>query len=444
MKGDPYPMFGKTSGGGRKGHSFSCLTVISTLLLAMILSLWTGAMPAKASDIFQYYYYYDPSRIDYVEFTSVKDTSLKVSWDSRMGYYTVDGWMDVAGFKVQLKDIATGEVTTRTKSQVGEFRGGYYTDEEGNTYFEDYEVKSFAVKFDGLKPGTKYKARVCGYIMYNGKVTKADWSEWVSVCTFPSKVTGVKASYVSKGKMKVSWNAAKNAKGYFIQYSTSKNFTKETTNVVKVSKSTKAKTIGGLAARTYYVRVAAMTDSLGVVKRGAYSSKVSVNVKTGLSLKGMINFYKYDTTNKAQILQLTDNSVNIAKYTNNYDAIRAIFHWHAIHGLEFGSCMDCNSNFNDCIWYLFNGKRNYDNFILLGAGYFQNRSGSQAFHQWSVLNFGGVPYIFDPRMQAYTSTSGYDYFGLAKSDSLSKRFLFEYWSMEYWSGIDYYRIELNS
>ncbi|MGX8715161.1 MAG: fibronectin type III domain-containing protein [Lachnospiraceae bacterium] len=442
-------MIQKTTAAGRKkSPAMRSLTLVWTLMLALVLSIWAGpTQPVQASDFFVNYYdyfYYTSNQPYSVAFSSVKDTSLKVSWSSEMGYYTINDWMDVAGFKVQLKDIATGEVITRTKSEVGEISGGYHTDAEGNTSFTDYESKSFAVKFEKLKPGTKYKARVCGYVMNNGKVTKADWTEWISVCTCPGKVTGVKASYVSKGKMKVSWNAAVNAKGYFIQYSTSKNFTTETTNVVKVSKSTKSKTIGGLAARTYYVRVAAMTDSLNVSKRGAYSSKVTVTVKSGLSLKGMINFYTYDTTNKAQILQLTNNSVNIAKYTNNYDAIRAIFHWHAVHGLEFDSCMHCNTNFNDCIYYLFNGKRKYDNYILLGAGYFQNRSGSQAFHQWSVLNFGGVPYIFDPRMQAYTSTSGYDYFGVGKSDSLAKRFLFEGWSSWYWSGYEYYIIEQNS
>ena len=150
-------MIQKTTAAGRKkSPAMRSLTLVWTLMLALVLSIWAGpTQPVQASDFFVNYYdyfYYTSNQPYSVAFSSVKDTSLKVSWSSEMGYYTINDWMDVAGFKVQLKDIATGEVITRTKSEVGEISGGYHTDAEGNTSFTDYESKSFAVKFEKLKP----------------------------------------------------------------------------------------------------------------------------------------------------------------------------------------------------------------------------------------------------------------------------------------------------
>lgn len=251
----------------------------------------------------------------------------------------------------------------------------------------------------------------------------------------PKATTISSAKYASKGKMNVKWKKNAQGSGYIVQYSTSSKFAKKNTCNVIVSKNTTlSKAISSLPKKTYYVRVAAYKKIDGQLYRGAWSKSKKVVIKKGVSLKTMINSTKTDLSGRKDILEITHKAVDIKKYNTTYDRIKAIYDWHSKNNTKyFANCMECNMSFNDAISVLYGKKEKYDQHIWLAAGSFKNNNGSVVMHKWSVLYIKGVPYIFDPRLQGYTSNKkGTTYFGVPKSSKLTKKYLFEGW-MFYWS-----------
>lgn len=263
---------------------------------------------------------------------------------------------------------------------------------------------------------------------YSGTVSKAFKIK-------PAAVTLSSVKYNSKGKITATWKKNSNTTGYILQYSTSSSFAdKNTCTMIINSNKTVSKAITNLPAKKYYVRVASYINVDSYKYRSAWSSVKNVTVKSGASLKQMINSTKTDLSGRKSILQATYNAVDIKKYSTTYDRMKAIYNWHSKNNTKyFANCLECNASFNTCMYYLFGTNKKYDNWIWLAAGNFKNKNGSTVIHKWSVLYIKGVPYIFDPRLQGYSSNkTGSDYFGVASSSSLKKRYLFDGW-MFYWS-----------
>lgn len=155
---------------------------------------------------------------------------------------------------------------------------------------------------------------------------------------------------------------------------------------------------------------------------------MTVSVKQGLTVKELLSRQKTDMASREDILHLTNNGVDIKKYSNTYDRVRAIFHWHAVHNTGFSDCLNCNANFNDCLYALFGYPS--EPIFWIAADTYINNSGSRTMHKWSAVYLAGIPFYFDPRMQGYVDSSGYSYFGFGTKSSLAKKhYIFDEWYM---------------
>ena len=301
---------------------------------------------------------------------------------------------------------------------------------KSNTYSDIAYTSDYEYKVKNLKPASVYWFTVRTYVKYNEEYYYGAESKPFCVATAPAQVKLKKVKYTSTGKLKVTFKRNKKASGYILQYSTNKKFKTGFTSTVFVSKKKKAYVIKNLGNKTYYVRIRAFKTADGKKYLGKWSLKKNAYVKKGVDLKTMINATKTDLSGRKMIKKLTKKKVDIKKYKTTYDRIKAIYKWHAVHGLEFRDCLECNSNFNECLYYLYSGKRTYDGFIWIDAGDFQNRDGSLAMHKWSVLYYSGIPFIFDPRLQSYTKDyDGTLYFGVEKGTPLQKRYKHDSWWM---------------
>lgn len=291
--------------------------------------------------------------------------------------------------------------------------------------------KATAYTIKNLKKNALYNFAVRAYIVVNGKKYFGDYAQAFSARTSPAETALSSVKYVSAGKMKVSWKKVTGVSGYIIKYSTSSSFSSKgptCTLVVSGEKNT-SRTISGLANKKYYVKVSTYKTADNVRYMSDYSGTKTCTVKKGVSVKTMLNAVKTDTTGRKRIKELTNNGVDINKYKTTYDRFKAIYNWHSKHNTSYGwECVDCNSNFNSCIAELFsNSNKKYDIFIILEAGDFKNNNGKKQMHKWSVIYLGGRAYIFDPRLQGYTSNkTGTTYFGVTKGSSLGKRYLYDY------------------
>lgn len=240
--------------------------------------------------------------------------------------------------------------------------------------------------------------------------------------TAPAAVKMTKISYVSTGKIKAQWTKRSGATGYLLQYSTTSKFTDNgrTTTLTIKNAATTSKTISGLAKAKYYVRVVPYKLVNGQKVYKTWSKALSITPKKGLTVKQLFNQIKTDSGSKAEILTLTNNGVNISKYKTTYDRVMAIYRWHTKHAKEFASCLQCNANFNDCLYQLF-GEPSTKKNLWIAAGGYRNNNGSVVMHKWSTVYLANVPYQFDPRMQRYVSPSGSAYFAFLTSSSLYKK-----------------------
>lgn len=300
-------------------------------------------------------------------------------------------------------------------------------DREGNTVSKSYYTVTYS---NNVKAG-----KACAKIVFKGNYS-GTVNKYYKIKPTPTTLSSVK--YKTTGKANVVWKKNTTGTGYVIQYSTSSKFAKRNTcNIFVTDAKTTSKVLSSLPSKTYYVRIATY-KSLGKEKYiSKWSSSKKVTIKKGVSLKTMINATKTDLTGRNDILALTNNAVDIKKYSTTYDRFRAIYVWHSKNGLKFANCMECNMNFNDCLFCLYQGHKAYDQFIWLAAGSFKNSNGSVVIHKWSVISIQGVPLIFDPRLQSYTKNyTGTDYFGISSSSRIGKKYLFDGW-MFYWQDTDY-------
>lgn len=290
--------------------------------------------------------------------------------------------------------------------------------------------QTFTIK--DLKTAGVYSFKVRSYAVdENQQLYFGAESSELKAATAPKAVALKSLKYLSTGTVQVKWKKASAGSGYMVQYSTDKKFTDEKNCHLFISGKSKTKTkVKALGKSVYYMRVCPYKKVGDEYFFGAWSNTRKVKVKKGVSLKTMINHYKTDLSGRKEIKALTDNGVDIKKYKTTYDRVKAIYEWHARHGLEFVHCAACNDNFNTCIAVLFGNSRQYDSFIRLADGKFKNSDGSTVMHKWSLLYFSGMPYIFDPRLQSYTKNyKGTLYFGIPKNASMAKRYHFEGW---YW------------
>ncbi|MDO5549220.1 MAG: hypothetical protein Q4F79_12150 [Eubacteriales bacterium] len=97
-------------------------------------------------------------------------------------------------------------------------------------------------------------------VLFEGRSTLYEKEKNIGIvdCYYISVAVKMKtASYVSKGKIKVSWEKRSTASGYLIKYCTSTKFPNNgRTNTITIkSASTTYKIISNLAKATYYIRV---------------------------------------------------------------------------------------------------------------------------------------------------------------------------------------------
>ena len=296
----------------------------------------------------------------------------------------------------------------------------------------------FSFTITNLSPNTKYQIAVREYYVtdIDNRYIFGEYSDILSVYTSPKTPTLKKASYAKTGRINVKWSKVSNAKGYILQYSTSKSFAEKNTCTIVISdKSKKERTISNLFAKTYYIRICSYQSVSGRKYCSQWSKTKSVKVKKGVSLKAAINGTKTDLTGRNEIKNLTKNGVDIKKYKTTYDRLKAIYNWHAKHYQDFEHCLACNSNFASCVNALYADKKKYDDFIWISADGFKNRDGSVVMHKWCVLYVNGTHFIFDPRLQGYTGNYKGDlYFGKTKSSSIGKKYVFDYWYSHWRAG----------
>lgn len=310
--------------------------------------------------------------------------------------------------------------------EISVYENGVYTPVKYVTEKYSYTYKTTV---NHLSSGKRYKLAVRAYNVFNGVAYYGEYSDILTVYTATKAVKLKSAAYISKGKIKVKWTKKKNVTGYIIQYSTSKKFPNsgKTTSIAVGGEKTLSKVISGLAKTTYYVRVCPYNKIGGVRYCGEWSNTKKVKVKKGLSVKELLNSVKTNNNGRQTIKNMTKNKVDIAKYKTNYEKVKAIYDWHAKNYNKFAHCLACNASFNSCIYALYGGKEKGPD-IYIAAGEVKNRDGSKVIHKWSVLYLAGVEYIFDPRLQGYTGNyTGTLYFGIPKSSSMKKMYLFDGW-----------------
>ncbi len=294
-------------------------------------------------------------------------------------------------------------------------------------------------KLTNLSHSTEYSIMVRSYMTVDGVNYFGNYSSPVNFCTALPAVKLTKVSYLSKGKIKISWKKNKNADGYVIQYSlSSKPKQNEKTSCITLDKkSINSYVLKGLAQKKYYIRVCPFKKINGENYCGGWSNIKSVNVKKGLTLKELINFAKTDNSGRKAIKEYTNNGVDISKYKTNYDKVKAIYNWHAKHYKDFSDCLQCNTNFCNCIYNLYKGNERGPD-IRIAAGSVKNSDGTVVIHKWAVLSFADKYLIFDPRLQGYTHNNTGDlYFGVPKGTGSGKIYIFDYWWC-HWERNDYF------
>lgn len=388
----------------------SLLAIIITIFVAVLCISSASTVMAYADD----YGYDDSYSEDYTntyatpstpnapELVKYSDSYIKISW-SYWGSY-------VDGVEVCL-------VNSKGKPVHKAYRKEYDT----------YKIK-------GLKANKTYKIALRAYVIDdNGKKIFSEPSEVLKATTSPKQTELKSVRYTKAGHFKASWKRVSGVSGYVLQYSTSKKFSAPATcTVIVKGEKTTSKEIGGLAGKTYYVRVMPFKSINGYKYASKKGSAKSVNIKKGLSLKAMINYTKTDLSGRDVILQITNKDVDIKNYKTTYDRLKAIYNWHAKHYKEFDHCLHCNATFNDCVDALYGTHKQYDDFIWIACDNFKNGDGSVVMHKWSVLYISGVKLIFDPRLQGYTGNyTGNMYFGISPSSPVGKHYIFDGWYMQW-------------
>lgn len=282
----------------------------------------------------------------------------------------------------------------------------------------------------GLKSGKSYKLAARAfrdnttYDEFNNPITSIEYSDYsyYTVCTKPASVTLKSVKYSSPGKITVKWKKNGSADGYAVVFSRSKSFKREACIVLNVGANKTCATISNLLDGKYYIAVKPYVSSNDELYYASKSNVKSVTVKKGVTVSKHINSLKLSKDAVKAVKSITKNGVNISKYKNNYDRVKAVYDWHAKHFKDFRDCVACNSSFNNCIEAMFDNKKNPEFILELEAGDVRNNDGSQVIHKWSIWYISGKPFLFDPRLQGYTGNfKGTLYFAKPKTSSLYKR-----------------------
>ena len=177
---------------------------------------------------------------------------------------------------LKAKDIGARTVTLTWKKVKGAESYKVYYSTDGKKW-KATETKKTSLTVKKLKSLEAYQFRVRAYAgKYSGS-----YSELLNATTLFTRVSDVKLETKKSGQISVSWKAVKNADGYIVEYSTSKNFTKKTTKAFREKDNDAVKyTLKKLkSAKKYYVRVRAYTIINGVDNFGQYSSVKNIKVK---------------------------------------------------------------------------------------------------------------------------------------------------------------------
>ena len=137
-----------------------------------------------------------------------------------------------------------------------------------------YMIAWFDYKLNGNKTAAKAFIGKSPELKTNKK-----WQDFkVKIYCKKASLSSVKAGSKS---FKAKWKTVSGIKGYQLQYSTSKSFTKKTTKAVLISdKKTSAKTVKKLKAKkNYYVRIRTYRSVGGVKYYGKWSSALKVKTK---------------------------------------------------------------------------------------------------------------------------------------------------------------------
>lgn len=151
------------------------------------------------------------------------------------------------------------------------------TNSDGAVTYASSNAKVASVSSKGVITAKKAgKAKITVTTAATSKYKAASKTITVEVVAKPGKAVITKAKNVKGRKIALTYKASK-AKGYEVQYSTSKTFKK---GVKKLSTSKKSVTLKSLKkGRKYYVRVRAYTKVNSKKAYGSYSAKKTVTVK---------------------------------------------------------------------------------------------------------------------------------------------------------------------
>ena len=384
------------------------ITALLCIILAFsplsIINAFAEERYYVGDDGITYYMYYPDTPTNFTP-TKVTQTSVTVKWDKDYNY-------EENGYEVCFYNPSTKEYT-----------------HIANTRNASYKIKN-------LKPDTVYRIAVREYQEYKDYDTSpylyGNFSKTLTVRTAPKAVSLKKATYKKSGKIELGWSKVQNVSGYLIQYSTSKSFAeKNTCTLVITDNSYVKKTVNGLFATTYYIRMCSYRTAGGRKFCSKWGGVKTVKVKKGVSLKAAINSTKTDLSGRNNIKSLTNNGVDIKKYSTTYDRFKAIYNWHAKNYKKFDNCVECNGSFADCVNSLYAGKKKYDDFIWLASDRLKS-NGKVVQHKWCVIYINGVHLIFDPRLQGYTGNyTGTQYFGKTKGSATGKKYIFDEWYMHF-------------
>lgn len=206
----------------------------------------------------------------------IKNASGVTVWgDYSQGLNVSTTGNSITGLKVKSRSTSAIRLTW-SKLADAQYYIVYIYNSETKSYIKDGQTKGNTNNYlvSGLSAGKTYKFKVSP--VKNGYEGKK--SDYLKAVTKPKKTSIKSAKSSSKKKITVKWSS-QSASGYQIQWSTTKNFSKNYKSVT-VGSGTKSKTIKtAKSKKKYYVRVRAC-KTLGKTKYyGKWSSVKAVNVK---------------------------------------------------------------------------------------------------------------------------------------------------------------------
>ena len=203
--------------------------------------------------------------------------TIKLANPTRKGY-TFSGWYSNSNYETKVTNFSTGNKTlyakwTATKYAIKyNMNGGTNNKSNPASYYitsNTITLKKPTRKgyiFSGWYSDSKFKTKVTKIVKGNTG-NKTLYAKWIKVTVAKAKtptLTNVKGK-----KLKITYKATTGVKGYQIQYSTNKNFSKATSKNLTGTSATYTLKKG----KTYYVRVRAYKlDSTGSKVYGSWST----------------------------------------------------------------------------------------------------------------------------------------------------------------------------